>query len=326
MESPSTSGSTTTGPATFAEAFAADASSASTPVQSQTATASASADTTSPPAAGSPDGTTPAPGEPPKERWADILDNARTKAREEAEAQWQPYAWAKQVSAQEYQQVADLARRAQSDPIAYLQDFIKELRSNPTYDAQLKSLAARALAQRTTAQPTEPQLETIPVELPDGRVVNLTTADSQAKREAWFKEQLLSQVKQDFQPVTETIESLKAKEQQALQQQTIARFVESTQADVLTWPGMSEQANQKAVAEELGRAQVDANDPQAVQLALNAAYRKVVLPSLQSKSESAVLDDLKRKAVASTSVNPGSAAASAPANVTSFYDKSLSWR
>jgi hypothetical protein len=68
----------------------------------------------------------------------------------------------------------------------------------------------------------------------------------------------------------------------------------------------------------------DSNDPAEIERHLNIAYRTVmrdvVLPKLSAKSETSVLENLQRKAAASTSVNPGSAAASTPRKVTRFSD------
>src|SRR4051812_6347539 len=154
------SGSTTTGPATFSDSSLSwsDAPSASAPSSESTPADSASAAATEPPAADASDnGTAPAAGEPPKERWNDILANARTKAAEEALA---PYSWAKQVDQQEFARVIEMSRKASADPIGYMQDFIKELQAHPEYSAQLRSLAAKALAQRSQQAPaveSEPQ-------------------------------------------------------------------------------------------------------------------------------------------------------------------------
>lgn len=311
MEGTDTIGSTTTGPATFAEAFAADASSASPPVEAP-ATATPSADATVPPVAESTDGVTPAQGEPPKERWADILENARTKAREEERAQYAQVEWAKSVSPQEFQQIADMARKASTEPIAYLQDFIKELQTHPTYGPQLKSLAAKALSQR---QPQGPDLTPLQVQMEDGRTVPLYSADQIAA----LKSQWLAEAEQKFQPYTKTLEDLQAERANAQKAQEQERFVSTTYADLVTWPGMDDQANRKAVAEELAR-NVKTDDPRDISLALNAAYRKVVLPTLASKSESSVLENLQRKAAAATSINPGSAASTSPRPVKSFSD------
>lgn len=312
------SGSTTTGPATFAEAFAADASSASTPSDSTPAT-SASADTTDPLATSAvPDGSTPATGEPPRERWDTILQNARQKAAEEAIA---PLAWAKQVNQAELQSVMELARKASTDPIAYLQDFVKELQTHPTYGAQLKSLAAKALAQRSS-QPAAPDLNPIAIQLENGQNLSMYSAEQMQALVA----QEVAKVKQEFQPVFQTHEQLQAERAQAQHQAQVDHFVTSTYTDVQTWPGMADKANQVAVANALAAANVSSDDPREVSLALNAAYRQVVLPKLSQTAQTALLDNLKTKAAAATSVNPGSAASSSPRAVTSFNDPSLKWK
>jgi hypothetical protein len=204
-----------------------------------------------------------------------------------------------------------MARRASADPIAYLQDFIKELQSHPQHSAQLRSLAAKALSQRTQAQP---DLNPIQVQLDNGNTVGLYSAEQIAA----LKGQWLSEVEQKFQPVTQTIETLQAERAQAVKQQEITHFVTSTFNDVQSWPGMDSEPNRVAVANELARAQVNSDDPREVSLALERAWRKVVVPTLSQKAESQLLDSLKTKAAASASVNPGSAAPSAPRNVTRF--------
>lgn len=323
-------GSATTGPATFSDTSLSwsEDSSASTPSPESPPAASASADATEPPAADAPtDGSTPAPGEPPKERWDSILANARQKAAEDALA---PYAWAKSVDQREFQQIQQIARHFTSGNVVEgLQNLIAEIRQDPQHDAALRSLHARALAAargHTTAPGEQEPQPDLPIQLEDGRVVHLYSAEQQAKREAFLQQRWLSQVKQEFQPVTQTIEQLRAREAAALQQQQVDHFVTTTYADVQTWPGMSDTANQKAVAQAMAAMGLP-NDasPERVSLALNEAYRKVVLPTLHQKAESQLLDSLKTKAAASTSVNPGTAASSAPRRITSFHDAGLKW-
>jgi hypothetical protein len=317
ISTPDTTGAVTTGPATFSDTSLSwsDAPSASDP-SPETTSAAPSADTTDPSAlAPTPDGTTPAAGEPPQERWPDILANARAKAAEDALA---PYAWAKQISPEEFREVSEMAKRASADPIGYLQDFIKELQAHPQHSAQLRSLAARALAQR--GQPTadaEPQPD-LPIELADGRVVHLYSAEQQAKREAYLQQKWMQGVEQQLQPLKQTHETLQAERQALAKQQEITHFVTTTFEDVKTWPGMDDPANQKAVAQALAQMPMSSDDPREVSLALNAAYRQRVLPTLSQRAEAKQLDTLQRKAAASTSVNPGSAAASSPRAVTRF--------
>jgi hypothetical protein len=314
------SGSATTGPTSFSDPSLtwSDAPSASTPAAESQPADSASASTTETPAASAPETGPPQQGEPPQERWADILANTRTKEREAALSEWrQKHGWAEQVNQQEYQQVAELAKRASADPIGYLTDFIKELQSSPEHAAQLRSLAARALAQRSST-PQGPDLNPIQVQLENGQTVGLYSAEQIAA----LKGQWLTEAEQKFAPAMQTVEQLRAQQQEAVraqqQQREIAQFTTTTMQDVQTWPGMDSEANRKAVAEELGRMTMASDDPREVSLALNAAWRKVVAPTLTHKAESQLLDSLKTKAAAATSVNPGSSAPSSPRTITRF--------
>lgn len=314
MEGTDNTGTGTTGPATFAEAFAADASSASTPSGDSAPAASASAATTEPPVANAtPDGTTPATGEPPKERWPDILANAREKAI----AEWrQQHGWAEQVNAQEFQQIQRIARHfAGGDVESGLRSLLAELGQDPQAAQVLRSLHARELA-KLRGQSQGPDLNPIQVQLENGQTVGLYTAEQIAA----LRNQWLADAQQQFQPIAQTVQTLQQREAALQQQAAITQYVETTYSDVQTWPGMDDAGNRKAVADTLAQMRVDDDDPRAVSLALNAAYRQVVLPKLSQKAQATLLDDLKTKAAASTSVNPGSTAATAQRAYKSFAD------
>lgn len=323
-------GSVTTGPASFSDAsltWSGDSSSP-TPTPDATPAVSTSADATVPPAAAPEDGSTPASGEPPKERWPDILANARQKAAEEALA---PYAWAKQVPQQEFQQLQQIAKHFSSGDLETgLKSFLAELGKDPQAAATLRALHARELAAlrgRTPVVPEQatPNLNPTQIQLEDGSVFKGFSADQVQALVA----QELAKVKQEFQPVFQTHETLKAQHEAAARAQAVTEFTTTTLQDVQTWPHMESPAHRKALATELAKLP-DTDDPREVAMHLNAAYRTVmrtvVLPSLTQKSQSALLDTLKTKAASATSVNPGSAAASAPRQVVSFSDPSLKWK
>ena len=307
---PATSGSSS--PTTFAEAFAADASPASDSSAQSTTPLAAEQPGTGPET--SPQQTDRSPFIP-RERF-DEVNTERTSLKEWRER----HAWAEQVNPADLQEAIRIAQLSKTDPIAYMQQFVQELQANPTYSAQLKTLAAKALAARQTSQaPTEPQPD-LPIQLEDGRVVHLYSADQQAKREAWLQQQWMQGVEQKLQPLQQTHETLQAERAAVQQRQQVDHFVTTTFADVQTWPGMEDKANQAAVGKYLADRQLESNDPREVQLLVNEAYRKVVLPTLSNKAQSELLDTLKTKAAASTSVNPGSAAATTPKRITKFSD------
>ncbi len=316
-------GAATTGPATFSDSSLSwtEDSSASTPAQESTPAASASADAIDPPAEQSPpDGTTPTAGAPPPERWDTILANARAKAAEEAIA---PLAWAKDVAPQEFQQIQTLARNLYGggDPVAGLQTLIAEMRKNPAIEAQIRSFAARTLATRSPAPTNQEPQPDLPIQLEDGRVVHLYSADQQAKREAFLQQKWMQSVQQELQPLKQTHETLQA-ERAAIQETHEWNTWQSQQvSDTLTWPGMDNPDVRAQFAKEVER-NIMGRDIKRDQIEreIDKAYRKVVVPSLSRQAQSTLLDNLKQKAAASTSVNPGSAAASSPRAVTRFSD------
>jgi hypothetical protein len=318
---PTSTGSTTTGPTTFSEMPStawSDAPSASAPATANTPADQSTATTTPSPETVPVEGQ-PQQGEPPKERWNDILANARTKAAQDADAKWQQYAWAKQIDPQDFQQVQSITRHFKpgGDPIEGLQSLMAEIRKDPANDARIRSLAARALSQRSQPQaPTEPQM--VQVQLEDGTVVAMPRDPA-----TWLehqKQQWLSQVEQKFQPLVKAHETTQAERQIEAQNQYVKQVSDATYDDAKTWAGMDSLENQIAVAQAMETMVPDNASIEQVQLALNAAYRKVVLPKLSSSTEAKLLDSLKTRAAASTSVNPGSAAASASRQVARFQD------
>ena len=329
-------GAVTTGPTSFSDQSLtwSEDSSASTPTPESTPADHASADATDPPAADATGvDTTPGAGEPPKERWSDILANARAKAAEEALA---PYAWAKEVPQHDFQQVQRLAKRIfgadTSDRIAGLQELVGELRrEDPALEAQLRSFAARTLAQRaqTPPEPQEPQPD-IPIDIQreDGTVErrHLYSAEQLAKRDAYLQQQWDRAMDQKIQPLRQTHDQLQAERAAAQAQAADQQFASGITSDIKSRPGVTEDA-MKAMAAAI------ANDPHLpakpsydqLALATERAYRTVVLPTLSRQAEAKLLDSLKTKATASTSVNPGSAAPSTPHSPRSFHDASLVW-
>lgn len=247
------------------------------------------------------------------------LKNARTKAEQEVSAKFDAeYGWAKQVNQQELQDALKIANLATSDPIAYAQSLIQELQSHPVHGQQMRSLAAKALAaargQHQAAEVQEPQPD-LPIQLEDGRVVHLYSADQQTKREAFLQKQWLQSVQHELQPLKDSHQQLQADKAAMAKQHEIGQFVTTTYQDVTTWPGMDDKANQVKVAQALAKMSIQSDDPREVSLALNAAYRAEVLPSLSAKASAQAsaqqMASLKQKAVAQVESPSRAATASA---------------
>lgn len=306
-------------PTSFAEAFAADASPApdqTTPSESTQTPAAEAA----PPSAG---GTTPAADDPrspfiPRPRF----DEVNTE-RNELKTWKEQYAWAEKLKRDEVEQLMAFRQAYAANPIETLQAELAALQQNPVYAQQLRSLAARQLAAgRGQTQPAAPDLNPIPVQLEDGRTVSLYSAEQIAALKAEWAEE----IKREFAPVVQTVEEQRRATQQAETQRKAQEFGQTTFAELKTWPGMDLKENQVKVRDELAAMRFDSDDPRDVTLALNAVYRKVVLPTLNQKAQSQLLDNLQQKAAASTSPNPGSAVPTGQKSPTSFHDKSLIWR
>lgn len=146
---------------------------------------------------------TPAPkGEPPQEKWPQILDNARAKATQDAQAKFdQDYGWAKTIDRQALTQWTQTAQRMSTDPIGFMSEFVRELEAHPTYGPQLRSHAGKMLASGRGQAEQEPQPD-VQIVNEHGQVTGMTfSAKAQAEREAWHGRKLLAQVQQELQPI-----------------------------------------------------------------------------------------------------------------------------
>lgn len=298
-----------TGATSFAQVYAgAESSSATTPDSSSTPAAAVT------PSAEQ--GAAPAEGEDrspfiPRARFDEVNTDRQ------ALKQWkEQYAWAEQIDRAQLEEAVKFAQRYKGDPIDFMTELAKEIDSHPEHGPRWKSMAARTLAAaRQKAQPQGPDLSQIAIDLGNGQQISLGD----------LKAQWIAEVEQKFAPVAKTVEQITAEKRQAELQREITEFSTTTLADVKTWPGMDSVENQKELSVALGAMKIDGEDKRDVALAISAAYRKVIVPKLNSKAQSQLLDTLQQKAAASNSVNPGAAASSAPSDIRSFTDKRLSW-
>lgn len=170
------------------------------------------------------------PGEPPQEKWPQILDNARTKASQEAQAKFDAeYGWAKTIDRQALGQWTQTAQRMTADPIGFLTEYMQELQSHPTYGPQLRSQAGRLLASGAHSDP-EPQPD-VQIVNEQGHVTGLTYSDKAlAARDAWNSRRIMAQVNQELQPLKADREAA----QQAAQQAETAREVNTAADSVMS--------------------------------------------------------------------------------------------
>lgn len=310
---PSESSTPVQRPATFEEAFARDAATQSDSAATPDATAA-----TEPSAATTAESATP--GEPPRERWDSILENARKKAADDATQKFQQdYGWAMRADRQALEQAIALSQSYATDRPAFIRNVLAEAITDPTLAPLVRSEAARVLgARQPQAQPAPDLSPDIPVMDANGQIVAQTFSAEKVQQivqhaiqDALTKE--VGPIKQDFQTRQEREQAIRA--QQELQTQ-----VQDIYADSRELPGFAEH--------EAEIAEVFASIPATVapDKALRQAWKQVVGDKLANRDQVKAdqIRELQTKAAAST-VNPAAAVVSTAKRPTSFYDQSLKW-
>jgi len=294
-------------------ASATEASAAETPVESSAPVETPvqpGAATTQPTGTETATSTTPAKptGPIPFDVHKTALENARTKAREEYEAEWKPYEWAKQVDQEQFLELLGIVQRSRTDPVGYVQEYIQSLQAHPIHGAALRSLAGRALAaargQQGQAQDQEPQPD-IPLE--DGRY--LYSAEQQARRDAWREQRLLAQLEQKYAPAFKSVEQMQAREAEAQQMRAADTFAGSLYGNLAKMQGFEE--NKAEIAAFVKNHPFTSDHPAEVEAVALRAYNSIVLPKLLTNANRAVLTQIEQKAQANT-VDPSRARTSAP--------------
>lgn len=259
--------------------------------------------------------------EPPKERWDTILNNQREKAKLEArqavEAEWEPYAWAKQVPRDAMENAIRLAQQVQSDPVGFFRQLYTDLDNHPTHAAQLRSEAARLLASGKANKPMDlsPDVEIVDA---SGQVAGRTF--SAERVQAIVQQAVNEALQKEVAPIKSDYEQRRQQAQAEQQQKQLEAHVSSLEQRITKIVGKEPEAL-KAVVEALSDPQYAKLDPLDVALMV-FEQRKT---QLQTEAQSNTLKTLQRQAAA-TSPNPAAAAPAITKRPTSLTDKSLKWR
>lgn len=229
----------------------------------------------------------PATGEPPQERWSDILDNARKKTRGEVEAEFrQKYGWADQF---------------QTDPYTFVDAWVDQLAEHPQYQPQILAKAARLLASRRgQTQPVEDLKADVPIVDANGNVTGYTY------RGDVLDKILDRRLKERFEPLEQQAKVQQQREQLAeLQQHTWAQ-ANDTLTQLRQNPYFKDhEAKVKAALaahEEWG---------DNIHAAFNHVLVTDILPTLSQHEQRKVVESLQQKASAST-VGPSGTGAATP--------------
>ncbi len=138
--------------------------------------------------------------------------------------------WARNVDRQVLGQWTQTAQRMTADPIGFLNDFIQELQSHPTYGPQVRSQAGRLLASGGAHADPEPQAD-VQIVNEQGQVTGLTySAEALAKRDAWNRRQITAAFQQELQPLKADREAA----QQAQQTEAMTREVNGAADQVIS--------------------------------------------------------------------------------------------
>ena len=278
---------------------------AATTSSSSTASPAASTDTTvtaTPATQGtgeSPITDNPSSGEPPKERWADILENTRKKEREAALTEWrQQYGWAESVDRSQLEQMAQWYSRYNGDAGEFVENILQESLQHPVHSASVRSRLGRMLASLKAQQQQAPErIEPgIPVMNERGEIVAKTYTDAQL-------EQLLQQkLDAALNPFKEDLETRKTQAQREADQRKAQEQADADVAYVKAMPGFEEhKADILAVFK--------ANPKMTIRQAYDDVLKTKIFPAIGQKSEAKVLSDLQQKANAQT-VHQGTATGS----------------
>ena len=250
-------------------------------------------------------------GEPPKWRWQDILENARTTSAKEAEERVRKevesqYAGLRDFTSLSPDQRAGLAvwnRALNGDPSARAQ-VSQAAQTNPQLAQALKSLTAS----EAPAADTEPEAD---LQTADGQLV--FSAPQMRKWQQWQANQLRQEFRKELSPiVTEHRQTIRERNESSYKA-TTGDVINSLKAQYPEFD--AHKADVSAAINADPMLMQLATNPETAKMALTHAWQQVylskVLPAKDSQKEAQVVASLQQRAVAGTT-NPASATSATP--------------
>lgn len=240
-------------------------------------------------------------GQPPRERWDSILENARRKAREEVESQYQEIQWARQIDRGELEAARAWMDLGNRNPMLALDQLLNGIiQSSPQARAQVEryvqNLFAQGQGQRHVDDDPAPEPD-IPTDQSNGQPV-VYSAQQMQKLLAWQQRQLTKQFQQEMQQQVGPIQAERAAQQQ---QRMVETYSKQAVGAVRDLPGF----NENKVEITRIYAQMPLRDGRTEGEKLRDAYLQVVGKKLQFQGRQQAVQDITRKAGATT-VNPAS--------------------
>lgn len=248
-------------------------------------------------------------GEPPKERWADILENTRKKEREAALTEWrQQYGWAESVPREQLEQITQFYGSYQDNPAEWLERAYQEALSHPVHGVTVKSRIGRMLASMRQAQ-AEPESP-----IPDIPIVN--ERNEPVGNLAEIVQRILAK---EISPLKQDYETRQTEKQVATERAEQKARAEAMADEDVKY--VKSRKNFKEHREAVMKA-FQANKGMSLRDAYDYVIDNEVLPGYGQKAQAQVLSDLQQKANAQT-VNPGTPSGSAKPKFKNYEEAAI---
>lgn len=235
-------------------------------------------------------------GEPPKEKWDQILANARTKAREDAIA--------------EHKDALEIVNRLKSDFAGTLTQLLDEGVADPRFADNLTSRAAAILAARrkAAAEDRDPDPD-VQWKADDGSTIAGYSAEALRLALARNAQQVEKKILEQFKPLAELQQQFTSAKQLAHEAQQAQAIAEERGAEWKAMPFFTE--NSDAILQRQQELYVAAKDQpgfdpiNAPWKLLQQAYREVItsqaIPKLQTQQTEKLLAAAAHKKAGSAS-------------------------
>ena len=266
----------------------------SSPAPATAVPAPAISSSSSTPSAVQPVSATPASGgEPPQDRWPDILDNARKKTRAEVE--------------QEFRQKYAPYESFERDPWSAVQQWLGEAGQHSLYSPMVKQWAEQYMrAQGPADFGAEPEAD-VPIVDANGHQTGQTYSDKQLRAwHRWNKAQQDSELNQRFGALEQREQQRAQRDQQHAIQQHAVQSAATTLATLRAMPYFAE--HEPAIRHALNEHEEWGDN-------IHAAYNHVlttqILPTLGQAEQQKVITSIQQKTSGAT-VSPIGAASGRP--------------
>lgn len=240
----------------------------------------------------------PVPGPMPLAEHKRILENSRA----ELAAYKQQHGWAEKIPQATLQEFAGIASRMTADPVAFVTEFIGQLRSHPTFGPQLAVALGHGAGTSPGAGEIAPDIE---VRDAQGNVVGMTYSDKRmAEREARFLQQLRDEQSQTLKPILQERQQRQDQERMAQQEQELTQMADSRLARAAKILDVKTDDLKNPIWEHV-HAAMQANPTLEVEDAALEVRAAHLVPAQTAKAEAAVRDEMTRKAAANTANGRG---------------------